>query len=583
MKRLTLALMVVVLLVAGILPSAAQPDTPETVSGAALVPPDFELYVWIDITNLETLDRVGRAFDQAFSFFDIYDIANPVWAVDSILNEPVWQLGLDYDSDVASWLGETALIAFSDIPNLSYSSSERMPDHVTIVEVDDRNMALWTMQRALITAKQQGWPFEELYYRGAPLFYSAWLSFALLDDYLVFGSLDRVRDVIDVYAGETPSLAGDDNFARVVADAPAPATVGVYLGASGVGTMLADVAGASNDLAALAVQAANPVDGAALTLRMLPDAVMLDLTFAIDSDAAEMLLGEGMGEFAAGTASGRVFQALPVDTPVALVGRDLPAWYHTLRAWAPLLEPLAARLNHELAVQYNYQGPALTGLLRAGSQAGPLWFERLTGLNLEDDVLGWMEAEFAVALVPMSPYLLEGWRTSRFPYDVIAVAEVSDPDLAAGTLDQFTQSVQELGFPLLTQQIGGMEMYTMRLAQHQRLLASWALADAFGAMATGVYSIDRFLSLAQFGGPSMLDNPTLQEALEYLGGPGHTMLFVNVEQAAPYLLSTLPQDSSLRGRWLPTLQTFDSLALSARAADNDVYAVTLLGVLSRDQ
>ncbi|MBN1285071.1 MAG: DUF3352 domain-containing protein [Anaerolineae bacterium] len=595
-KHLILLLAIAAWSISGALPAPVQAQNDIDAGAAALLPPNADVYAWLNMADLEKNVRqvidTGRQAGVTETYTEL--------VLDGLLNAPFAGTGIDYRRDVAPWLGDEVALAVRGYTETLATPGLTSPEVAVIAASTDPSAALAFIQTILRDSKQSGQPLTEGSYDGVPVYYQNDIGLTLAGDHLVLGTRDLVHHIIGAYNGG-PSLAGTVGFQKIAANLPPDSAVGVYLNAQDVAwsadylhRLIRDAIIRSSGspatpdpdgpMAPATAQFGEMVTGLAFSARVEAGAMMLDATVAVDAEAVRRTLGADGFLFRTEAMSGRIFQALPSDTFVMLAGRDLPDIFHTAQGAFAALEPVAETLNHYLVYKQHYQGPAPTGILQV-VERWPVWFARLTGLDFEKDVMAWMSAEYAAALVPMAPGALAG-HTSRFPFDLLAVAEIGDPAAAQRTAEAIPAALVDLGLGdegnLSSSTVNGVEVYSLRLAQHHRASVSWAMTDGFAAAGTGTFNVVRFVDMMRSGYlPSMLDNARLQKALDRLGGPGHTLLFVDVSQGMYYLNYSLPE--TMRPyTWdigvQRILYALESLTLSGRAVESDVYQLTAMAV-----
>lgn len=586
-KRLALTISILLVGLMGALPAQAQDEPAVDAGVAALLPMDTDLYIWLDVAGLQ--HNIYQLVDIGQRAGLLVDV-NADLVYHDLISAPL-MAGSDmtYERDIAPWLGDEAAVGFRYLTQqIIPSRSGREIEFIVVTENTDRSAVLEFIQKLVNAGKQSGAPLAEGVYRGVPLYRRGDIGLAMAGDYLALGSLDMVRAAIETYKG-APSLAGTPGFVQVRANLPTESAAGVYLNTQSMARIIDYFARSfeqafgydgSSEMTPVADQFAEMVTGLAFSVRVVHRAVRVDMTFAVDDEAVRHYKGPDGFLFRPDAMSGRVFQALPDGTLAMLAGRDLPDIFGTTRDAMAALEPLAGAFNH-LLVRGGYQGPALTGVLRV-VQHWPAWFEGLTGMDFERDVMAWMGGEYAVSLVPLAPGLLSG-RTSRVPVDVLAVAEISDQDAAQRAYGAFPKALVALGLKeeadIHEGMVNEVPVRIVHLLQHHRARVAWAMPPGFAGVSTGLYGVVQLIDTVRFGRlPAMLDNPRLLEVLRRLDGPGHTMLFVDVHRSWAYLNTSLPQYARPSNRWSVDTQklfaALDSFTISGRAVEDDVYQLT---------
>ena len=195
---------------------------------ARYYPPDTLVYAWV------TLAPSGGQFDD---MMDIWERFNGFPAFEDLMTEIkeefASETGIDFDDDVAPWIGSDASAGLID-----YDRREDIPSIAATVGVRDHNAAAGFMEQWLDHMESnEGADFQ----RSSRGDFDIWIdedvhqAYALSDDLLVFAtSADVLEDVIDLVERDGDrSLASDGDFQAAREALPEQRFASVYVDAHG--------------------------------------------------------------------------------------------------------------------------------------------------------------------------------------------------------------------------------------------------------------------------------------------------------------------------------------------------------------
>lgn len=486
MKRwlslLLLSAMVLMALQTGMSPVAAAPSAvASNLANARLFPPDTALYLDLNTSDLANSIKAAQALaenltgqkqDQAFASLDAQ--------LTAILGHPA-----TLEKDVLSWVGDhisiglripDTVMTMSQTELEKYAQSLTQPQIIIVVDVKDKKAsdAFWDAALKAIeksvkldtsTVDADGTTFNVVTgaiplipatvgTSGPPQKY----SLARGDKYLALGDADSISLMLDNLKNKKPAMADDAKFTKVTNALKDEALGAMYvapriyylaflglvitqsqlvtmqssLTATGTPEPAATPAGVSPDKQLAQVKAAlGTIEGQALSIRRDGKSWILDTVSSVDIEALKKLyptLSNAAALFAPKPIGGKLSGQVPDTSAVFVSSSGLNNVYDVVKMaldTSAAMNPTAE--TQQAKKQFEQVEAALT-----------LAFD----LNLRDDVLGWMDGEFAVyanynpksVLANVSP-------NSKFPFDVTILVQTSQPDKAKTFLTKLNAGI----------------------------------------------------------------------------------------------------------------------------------------------
>lgn len=356
-------------------------------------------------------------------------------ARDELLDDVSGEAGLDYAADVKPWLGNEIALALLPLAEGEDIDDVDEPPAVAMFETDDPDEATAALEKA---AESSGFDAE----------------YRVIEDFMVVAAGDeeqgrRSLDLVEAAAeADGGGLAEDERFTSVVDDLAGDRLLLAWADGAAIGELLGDI------------------DDFGLPFGFLPG-LSQDSVTAADLHAEKSALvargvsvatGEGSGGEPALTA------ALPADVLGALTLFDIGR-------------------GVEQALQF------VTGFGGGGN------LDDLTeqiGIDLEEDVLSWMEGELVVVAGPVP-------RGGEFPSFALIV-EPTDPAKAQAGLDKIAELLDDQGFPLEREDVAGTSAYVVPVEFLPGIEPAMAL---FGDRFVLANSLEFLEQLAQDASPSL--------------------------------------------------------------------------------
>jgi hypothetical protein len=282
--------------------------------------------------------------------------------------------GYDYERDIQPWVGETVLLAYTNSGAGRQSAPAipflRQPD-LLVVPIEDAARARQVLARANSQAGQWG----ERTYRGVRIREtqngeSPNYSVAVLGRFLVTTNNPKTTEqVIDTYKG-ADSVATTPGYGENLREiSTAKGFAQLYLNVPAFAAAAADRS--TRSLSGETVATEQPRQGIAATVILESEGMRLRGISWLKSDRPALPTTDNLSD--------RFSQRLPAQTLLMLSGSNL------VQLWE----------SYARGAESNPLTPIAPANLSAGLQA-------TLDLNVEEDLLPWMDGEFALALIPAS-------------------------------------------------------------------------------------------------------------------------------------------------------------------------------------
>jgi hypothetical protein len=408
---------------------------------AKMMPADTPIYMSLSL-NLQ--NQAGYQNLKKF-YLDNPDVKK---ALDDAKANATKESDLDYDKDILPWLGTEAGVAVFNIPE---TGSGENPD--VLIAVGTRDVKASEAALEKLRAKQaesNGKPFEQGTHEGVTYWFqksdngsdtyiSVFNGFVVLatSEETLFGAIDRVKK-----GGE--SLATSQAYQATLAELPKNGVFFTFID----WTTLADIVMKSNTSTQLTPEQlaqlkAFQTVGLAFTLQ--PDGVQIDSAVRFDP---KQLPASAQASLNRPGSPNSILAKIPNSALGFYSGSDLRS------VWQQVREGLAANPDFEQQIAD---------------------MEKETGINLDQDVFGWMTDEFAVVVTqaesadpPVGGYALIGGDAAK-----------TVEDKTANLLEAYSQSQGGMPLPFQEQTIAGHEMNTIPDPSTDKMLAGYGFWDNY--------------------------------------------------------------------------------------------------------
>ena len=449
----------------------------------------------------------------------------------------------NFDRDVAPWIGTEIGIALFDVPSAQSSSASSIPTFVVFAPTRDKAKSDEALARIRKAAEAKGTTFTEEKYKDAtlvigqakpsgnrqsdqPTVYTTFQGMVMLAN-----SADGLKKALDTkQGGDKVNLGGSDKYKAIVSKLPKDraATFVADLGAlvTSAGNTTARTPGADS-LAAL--------DGIGFSLGFTDDGIRLDTVVTFD---VTKLPASSQKLFAAIKANpNKILDALPATSVAEISGQDLKS------LWDYYSEILA-------------QDPQTKKQFDQGLQD----IKKQSGIDVNEDVFGWMTGEYAVGIVPAKPLSAIG--TSAPAAGLLLLFEAKDQNLVTTKMQKIATALGQNGIKLATRKVNGVDMQVVTGLEAQGITAGYGFVGNFLAIGSG----DDVLSAAVGAPQSPLSKePEFQFGAKLVPQPNSGVAYFSVPRLIELVKSALPQTSvaDFEKNSEPALRPFKSIGLGS--------------------
>jgi hypothetical protein len=325
--------------------------------------------------------------------------------------------GYNYEKDIQPWLGKKVTIAYLGLATPPIGSPQGqapppktsyLPD-IIVLPVENPAQARQLLEK---TKSQKATQFFERTYKGVQIRETQKsnaenFSAAVLGRFFVVTNNPKtIERAIDTYQG-APSVASIPRYAEELEKLSSPDSFAqVYLNVPAAMALAA--ANSKRELSPEKVAAQQQGQGIATTVTLEPEGVRFQGVSWLKPNSSQKYRVENT--------SSRLSRRLPANTLLMLSGSNLA------RLWQDYVQ----------GAETNPLTPIPPANLNAGLKA-------TLDVDVEEDLLPWMEGEFSLALIPASPEALASPENRQFPplgAGVVLMVEASDRNRAQATLQK---------------------------------------------------------------------------------------------------------------------------------------------------
>jgi hypothetical protein len=474
-----------------------------------MMPPDTPIYMGVSL-NLQ--NQAGYENLKKL-YLDNPDVKK---ALDEAKANATKDTSLVYEQDVQPWLGSEAGLAVFNIPVTGMDSS-RPPDVLVAVATRDVKASEAALEKFRAgRAESSGRPFEEGTYEGVTYWFqkaesefgsdtyiavfNGFVVFATSEETL-FGAIDRVKK-----GGE--SLADNKNYQATMAELPKNGAFFAFMDWAMLADMATKTQAAQLTPEQLAQLKAFHSIGLAFTLQ--PDGVQIDTAILFDPkqlpEAAQAALNRPGSPNA-------VLKKIPAGALGFYNSSDLRS------IWQQAREALAANPDFE-------------------QQLADI--QEQNGINLDEDVFGWMTGEFALVLTKVQP-AAESFAPPVGGYLLIGADDVKvAQDKVTGLVDALNKDQDPPPFAFESQTISGHEMQVLPDPATGGIMGGYGFWDNY--LVAG-YQEDALK--AGFAAPDdpIADSPHFKAVSSRLPGKNYGYFYVDIEAARSLIESQLTESN----------------------------------------
>ncbi|MBE9203029.1 DUF3352 domain-containing protein [Synechocystis salina LEGE 06099] len=498
--------------------------TPQT--GAQVLPSDTMMAGFVE-TDQQRWLSLGKF--QAF--------APEQWG-DALQENLLANGDIDYGRDIQPWLGN---VMMAMVP---ISGEVDQTDLLLVVGVKDKTKALQFFQKL---AAQWPSPPQELEYEGVKLWEAVTgdgetISYALVDEKLVVASQTSTIETAIATVQEGNSLAA------------ASQGRGLWEKTSSLKNPIATfyVLDYGQLLTAMATQSGENLPPETLEQLAQIESVVMGVGIADQG-----LHFQAIANLAPGApmdfppSANRILERVPADTLMALNGTDIKGRWQQLVSQGESVEPL---------------GTTVEEMRRA--------FASETALDLDNDVFGWMDGEFAVGVVPA-----RGGMLGDFGVGGLILLETGDRQTAENTISQLENLVRrELppGMDSRQEDVQGVKI-TLWDSPDQRTAMGYGWLDEDIFLLTIGFAPNPLVNLPR--DDSLADGETFAEVTSALPQRNHGYFYVNFEEVWPLFGALSGATAEVPPEAQSILEGITGLAITTSNVDGETGQVDLIVVL----
>jgi hypothetical protein len=401
-------LLIVALVAAGVIfiPRLLSPASALNATAAA-IPANTQIYFSFNphYENLPNGDVVKKAWDE--------DVLATLF--EDNFAKTLEQANLNWEQDIASWLGDEVGFGIADL-SFDQSGFSEPPTFVVAAATRDKAKSDAFLAKLRADAESNGIEFTEQSYRDVATVEQTGgdgehaLAYATVEDMVLIASgSGALHGAIDA-ALDGSGLDKSANFQAAVSKLRGGRAMTGYVEMASILNMLVEQVQQSGEMSGAFDQqmldALTAVQGQALGLSFEPNGMLLEFVATVDLDQVS---AENLATLTAPGAANTLLRAVP-DTAFAYLGGEMrPETFEAM-----------------------FETPTMQEALDA--------LEMETGINLQEDVLSWLNGEIALTVLPG---VLSGG--SSLPVGVAFLVQPEDKELAATQLDALMQKIAEEG------------------------------------------------------------------------------------------------------------------------------------------
>ncbi len=448
------------------------------------------------------------------------------------------RLHLDYQREIAPWLGEEITVAITDLDFDYLPQNGSQPGYLAILssrnpQVSSRKIQAWWDKQVAANRLT----FES--YQGVKLAYNSRdrLSSAIVgDQYILFANHPKVlREAINNLQTTNLSILDNPDYQQVLA-ANNHHKIGVgYARLPDLKRWLGKEAGEKYPLAGLNLGVDRQGLIADVSLYLTPSQILVDPNL---TPAQPKLVN--------------TLQYLPRQSKIAIAGTDLSHWQQQLINILPELKARTSLIESSLAT-----------------------IDKQIGIDLTQNIFSWTTGEYALAAIP---------NPTRTTTDWVFIAERTQPERVDDAIAHFDQLASLAGYhvgllPWQDKQvIGWTKLITETTNGSAQLIAQVSgvhttIADKYTILASSVAAMDS--TLKAIDQQSILDSDRYQRGTNLLTATETGYLYGNWQTISPLLPKQLREQSLVKSLSDGILSGLPNISVNSYA-EAGVQRVTLL-------
>jgi hypothetical protein len=458
---------------------------------------------------------------------EIQDLAD-IAPLDDVEDE----LGISFKDDIEPWLGSELAIAVTGMEGILTGIADE-PNIIVLAATKDTEASDAFLEKVLAGFKDQGVEVGEEIYADVTYYVEEEtpLVFGTVDPFVILTTnQDAMAGVIDVAQGRADSQADDGRYTKSLDALPGGAAAYAFLNLGDVIETILDLGEA--ELPVESFEQLIVIETLGVAVSPDQEGTMLNLALGFDPDALPPGTLENM---AAKASAHRILKRIPADTLGFLSSQNLAA------DWKSLLALMKQTPDFEAQVE------------DLGS---------VIGLKIDEELLGWLTGEFAIAVVEARNQEMEELSLGGF-----AVFEIEDQQEAENVLENIARVLEESVYLSFQERvIGGVEMQVLLDPYTDEITLGYGFTS--GHLVIGVTE-DALEQAVADDFRSIAVDETFKKVQAHLPSEAGGYLYSNIEagwRLAYESMSTWEQqdfDESVR----PTVEPFKAIGIAAVPTD----------------
>ncbi len=460
---------------------------------AAVMPPDTDVYVAVDLLQLTGEDTTGALVDTVRGVLGRLgeDVQDPEALIADLDVQLQASAGFDFSNDIRPWIGRTIGVGVLG-GRWDPLDSTTTPDVLIAVEVRNEGEAQDFLNTFSQSVGRQGIVLAPLTYGGVDLL--VWTdagtetAIGVSDGMLLAGTTVGVQRGIDAQRGT--SLADNPNFTEATESLPESRLFTGWVDAGFYRALYENIqttefGSSSSPDAELADDLLDGWTGASMAVTVTESGIAFDAVVLFEEGNApgwytQELLG-----------TGAVPALLPVDTlAFAEYGSPAGIWSSVAASFMGFKSDYEEQLD-EFAVEI--------------------------GFHPIDDFVAYLDGSLGVALLRSEAGLLAA--EAGYPIGLVGFVGTSSPDPLRSTVRKLNSLLTDEGMAFVTTNVAGNELYAYEDAGQEAV--AWGVTDQRFMIGTSSSDLARIGAV----GPNLTANPAFSAAVDALPGDNFAVSF----------------------------------------------------------
>ena len=463
---------------------------------------------------------------------------------DELLDELEDETGIHFLDDVTPWLGESVSFALLDVDD-----ERDTAEWVAMVHVSDRVAALDFAEDLVSYIEEESLSrFSDTDYREAHLWLSddEDLGFALTEEYLLIADGENTlkRLIRDIESPPDRPLLADEDFTAARESLPSQRVMFMFVRSEWIWDLLRDELGPfdDEDETILRVESSTP-EYAAMSASFIERGMRVD--FAAERPDDGFTTGSGVRLASP--------EALPADTLVLLATNGVREAWEELRQVMDDLDPNGGSDFQSVLDEVEIE----------------------TGIDVEEDVVGSLNGEIALALLP-SDFLETG------VYEGLLLAGVQDAEGIRGALKKLADIVEDSGVELGRSSLGEYEVVTAELEGFDLLgedyEPGYLVTDNWAVLGSTRHSLEAFHDAVTGESEPLSEADEFSRLISMAPVPSDSLIYADLAAAMQLLEDSLDSDmrSGFRRDVKPFVEQLKAFLLAGSFTEEAIRFTAIL-------